>query len=263
MSDTRTRSFVGARQAIEEYLRAKGGAAVRRESSVNARINMAAALCDAASAGNLDLLRELVQTKTYPVDAGDYDARTALHLASSEGRLDVVRSLIEELGCDHSCADRWGGTPLDDAIRQSHADVEEYLKSQGACKTAHLEAISSAVGNRAGELCDAAFVGDAAELKRLVLHEDCDVNASDYDSRTALHIAASEGRVNIVQLLVTGLQANPSPEDRWGGTPLQDALRTETEGHAACVKFLTVLALGFESHAAEATWRDDVWPQMA
>ena len=70
-------------QAIEEYLRAKGGAQVRRESSVNARINMAAALCDAASAGNLSVLRELVLSKSYPVDAGDYDARTALHLASS------------------------------------------------------------------------------------------------------------------------------------------------------------------------------------
>eukprot|EP00327_Prymnesium_parvum_P039772 CAMPEP_0195646168 /NCGR_PEP_ID=MMETSP0815-20121206/29372_1 /TAXON_ID=97485 /ORGANISM="Prymnesium parvum, Strain Texoma1" /LENGTH=57 /DNA_ID=CAMNT_0040789553 /DNA_START=48 /DNA_END=218 /DNA_ORIENTATION=+ len=52
----------------------------------------------------------------------------------------------------------------------------------------------SSSGNRAGELCDAAFVGDGQELKRLVLHENCDVNASDYDSRTALHLAASEGR---------------------------------------------------------------------
>ena len=64
--------------------------------------------------------------------------RTALHLAASDGRLDVIRVLIEELGANPSKADRWGGTPLDDAIRQQRTDVEAYLKSQGATKTMYL-----------------------------------------------------------------------------------------------------------------------------
>ncbi|KAL1520012.1 hypothetical protein AB1Y20_023492 [Prymnesium parvum] len=224
--------------AIEEYLRAKGGSSVRKQSSMNQRIKMAALLCDAASEGNLNLLRQLVTSQNFVVDAGDYDSRTALHIAASEGRLDVVQLLVEELGADHSCADRWGGTPLDDAIRQDRTEIAHYLKSVGACKTISMGTQLSSSGNRAGELCDAAFVGDGQELKRLVLHENCDVNASDYDSRTALHLAASEGRLNIVKLLVNGLQADPSPEDRWGGTPLQDALRSETTGHKECAKFL-------------------------
>jgi len=60
------------------------------------------------------------------VNEGDYDRRTALHLAASEGQLDVVRLLIER-GADVSARDRWGGTPLDDARRHGHRAVEELL----------------------------------------------------------------------------------------------------------------------------------------
>ena len=38
--------------------------------------------------------------------------------------------------------------------------------------------------------------------------------------------AASEGRLNIVKFLVEGAGANHSPVDRWGGTPLDDARRS-------------------------------------
>jgi hypothetical protein len=50
------------------------------------------------------------------------------------------------------------------------------------------------------------------------------VNFRDYDRRTPLHVAASEGRVEICQFLVErGARINRS--DRWGGSPLDDAHR--------------------------------------
>lgn len=50
------------------------------------------------------------------------------------------------------------------------------------------------------------------------------INFRDYDRRTPLHIAASEGHLEICQYLVTkGAQLNRS--DRWGGSPLDDAHR--------------------------------------
>ena len=53
-------------------------------------------------------------------------------LAASEGNLLVVKLLVEELGANHSPRDRWGGTPLNDAVRQEHQEVIMYLKSAGA-----------------------------------------------------------------------------------------------------------------------------------
>ncbi len=46
----------------------------------------------------------------------------------------------------------------------------------------------------------------------------------DYDRRTALHVAASEGKTELVVLLLDA-GANPNPSDRWGGSPLDDATR--------------------------------------
>ena len=53
------------------------------------------------------------------VDSSDYDHRTPLHLAASEGLLPVVVFLLEDAGAEHSPTDRWGGTPLDDAVRST------------------------------------------------------------------------------------------------------------------------------------------------
>ena len=59
------------------------------------------------------------------------DKRTAIHLAASEGKLEVVKFLVDEASIDPSPEDRWGGTPLDDAKRQNHTAVMDYLKSKG------------------------------------------------------------------------------------------------------------------------------------
>ena len=81
--------------------------------------NASTDLCDAAARGDFDRLRTLVERQRHDVNAGDYDQRTAIHLAASEGMLEVVRFLVEELGASVSPRDRWGNTPLDDATRGS------------------------------------------------------------------------------------------------------------------------------------------------
>lgn len=60
---------------------------------------------------------------------GDYDARTALHLACSEGHFSIVQFLIENgFFIDVHVKDRWHNTPLDDAIRGKHRFIENYLR---------------------------------------------------------------------------------------------------------------------------------------
>ena len=49
-------------------------------------------------------------------------------------------------------------------------------------------------------LSTAANDGSADTVKRLIL-AGVDVNAGDYDQRTALHLAAANGHLDVVQLL--------------------------------------------------------------
>eukprot|EP00743_Colponemidia_sp_Colp-15_P011957 GILK01013469.1.p1 GENE.GILK01013469.1~~GILK01013469.1.p1 ORF type:complete len:582 (+),score=74.12 GILK01013469.1:42-1748(+) len=69
----------------------------------------------------------------------------------------------------------------------------------------------------------AAAEGDLQEIRRLVA-AGVDLNLSDYDGRTALHLASSEGQLEVVNHLIHA-GVNLSPVDRWGGTPIADAYR--------------------------------------
>ena len=51
-------------------------------------------------------------------------------------------------------------------------------------------------------LCHAAASGDAKKVRVLLHKNKVDVNAADYDKRTALHLAASEGQYEIVKILL-------------------------------------------------------------
>lgn len=62
----------------------------------------------------------------------------------------------------------------------------------------------------------AACQGDAGGVEEL-LREGVDVDSIDFDGRTALHIAACEGRGEVVRLLL-GWKANINARDRWGST---------------------------------------------
>lgn len=62
-----------------------------------------------------------------------------------------------------------------------------------------------------------------------------DMTLSDYDGRTALHLAAAEGHMSCVDFLLAQCGVPYDPRDRWGSRPLNEA---ETFGHQAVVKYL-------------------------
>ncbi|KAK9132314.1 hypothetical protein Scep_011842 [Stephania cephalantha] len=64
--------------------------------------------------------------------------------------------------------------------------------------------------------------GDVEGINEL-LDEGANVNFKDIDRRTALHIAACQGRTDVVDLLIRR-GAEIDPKDRWGSTPLADAI---------------------------------------
>lgn len=97
-----------------------------RRSEVSGAIDGAFHLCSAASVGDVGEIRRLAAAGI-PLDLSDYDGRTALHLAASENRLAVVEYLLNH-GASPGCVDRWGNTPLDDAVRAGNTDIAECLR---------------------------------------------------------------------------------------------------------------------------------------
>uniref|UniRef100_A0A672RWT0 glutaminase n=1 Tax=Sinocyclocheilus grahami TaxID=75366 RepID=A0A672RWT0_SINGR len=68
----------------------------------------------------------------------------------------------------------------------------------------------------------AAYTGDVSALRRFAL-SSMDMEQRDYDSRTALHVAAAEGHIEVVRFLLEACKVNPGPKDRWGNMPIDEA----------------------------------------
>ncbi|XP_053231011.1 glutaminase liver isoform, mitochondrial isoform X6 [Podarcis raffonei] len=80
----------------------------------------------------------------------------------------------------------------------------------------------------------AAYSGDISALRRFALSA-MDMEQKDYDSRTALHVAAAEGHLEVVKFLVEACRVNPFVKDRWGNIALDDATQFN---HLEVVKLL-------------------------
>ncbi|XP_059644240.1 potassium channel SKOR-like isoform X2 [Cornus florida] len=138
----------------------------------------------AAYDGDLYRLKLLIGAGADP-NKTDYDGRSPLHLAASKGYEDITLFLIHQQ------------VPID--IVGASLTVDD----AGSC------------------LCMAVAKRDLEFLRR-VLANGINPNSRNYDLRTPLHVAASEGLYSHANLL---LQAGASvfSKDRWGNTPIDEA----------------------------------------
>ena len=206
---------------------------------------------DAAAKGSLKTVQALLDASDgkLDIDQGDYDHRTALHLASAApGNLDMVRLLCMK-GANPNVVDRFGRSPLDDAVTAGRSDIAAVLRNYGATQNSQDQQKASSAPNMielrkelvsqspvkesasedegmsewsAKEFvlgCSAlhqAAMGNQFEIEKILLQNPDMVHFRDYDRRTLLHIAASEGHLDMCRYLVNK-GSNVNRCDRWGG----------------------------------------------
>ncbi|KAK1586734.1 hypothetical protein Q3G72_005621 [Acer saccharum] len=176
----------------------------KTESELATRLNRA------ANDGDFYRLKRLIGVGADPKKT-DYDGRSPLHIAASKGYKDMIHFLIEK-GVDVNISDKLGNTPLLEAIKNGHDHVASALVEAGASLT---------IDDAGGFLCTTVAKRELDFLKR-ILAIGINPNSENYDHRTPLHVAASEGLYLMAKLLIEA-GASVFSKDRWGNTPLDDA----------------------------------------
>ncbi|XP_068336075.1 potassium channel SKOR-like [Pyrus communis] len=206
--------FYDGRKILNNLLEGKAPRMKQLESDITFHIGkqeaeFALKVNSAAYHGDLFQLKGLIRTGADP-NKTDYDGRSPLHLAALKGHEDITLFLIQE-GVDINIKDNFGNTPLLEAIKNGNDRVSSLLIEQGA---------SLNIDNAGSFICTSIARGDADLLKRL-LANGIDPNSKDYDHRTPLHVAASEGLYIMAKLLLEA-GASVFSKDRWGNTPLDE-----------------------------------------
>eukprot|EP00804_Cyclotella_cryptica_P028611 CCRYP_020608-RA/>CCRYP_020608-RA protein AED:0.26 eAED:0.17 QI:0/-1/0/1/-1/1/1/0/154 len=133
-------------------------------------------------------------------------------IVSIKGNADVVKLLLQ-YNADPNITDMHGSSALLEATKNGHDDIWNLLFE-------HEASLCMPDSQAASVLCQAVFDGDILLIKRL-LKAGININAVDYDKRTASHIAAAEGNVAAIRIAERG--ADLSAADRWRNTVRDEA----------------------------------------
>jgi Ankyrin repeats (many copies) len=124
-----------------------------------------------------------------------------------KGNTDVVKLLLK-YNADPNLTDVHGTSALLEAVKNGHEGTVLVLASHGASLCLP-ESLAASI------LCQAVFDGDIVLLQRL-LKAGIPVNASDYDKRSASHIAVRGLIASVYSSLTFHLAAFTSPSSSSG-----------------------------------------------
>nr|XP_009392582.2 PREDICTED: potassium channel KOR2-like isoform X2 [Musa acuminata subsp. malaccensis] len=166
----------------------------------------------AAYHGDISRLQVLINAGADP-NKTDYDGRTALHMAACKGHEQVVKFLIQR-GSNTNCIDKFGTSPLFETLKTGNDRIAAILVENGAILN---------LDDAGNYLCEVVTNGNI-DLLRCLLEYGANPNSKNYDRRTPLHVAASEGLHLMANILIE-FGANVLSKDRWGNTPVDEGHR--------------------------------------
>ncbi len=186
----------GDRLALVQYLIGLGLAVDLPSSYGETPVNVA------SGAGRFDVVAVLLAAGAN----GDRLEWTPLIQAVAIGSTsDVARELATDP--DLTPRDSWGRTALDVAVLKGDLGLARLLRSCGA-------AFSKAGDQTNSTLCLAVQGGDVAIVQWLV-EQGCPVDSKNFLGETALHVATTQGSVEIMRALLD-LGADPTATGRYG-----------------------------------------------
>ena len=144
-----------------------------------------------------------------------------------------------------------GRSPREPSLQRSHKAPRE-LRHRARDLGGSMSQLENSPGER---MCKAAAIGDLRSLRTLVVDKGASVNARNCDGRGALHLAAAEGHQDVVEFLLT-CRVDVNAQDRWGGTPLQDATRG---GHKRVARLLQRAGAAWIQHSWSAKVAEEAY----
>jgi ankyrin repeat protein len=175
-----------------------------------------------------EVVEQLLTHEYIGVNSRDSNGRTALHVAVLKGSEEMVQRLLATNGIKICLRSKNGYTPAQQAAALGKSNLVKLLLPAAKC------AEPGSYSKNNNILHIAAKHGHAGVVTTLLAHAE-DVNTQDESGSTALHYAAHEGHVEIVQLLLNVPQVNIHAPDKKLETPLARALRRK---HTAVTKML-------------------------
>eukprot|EP00892_Ulva_mutabilis_P004242 jgi/Ulvmu1/218/UM001_0222.1 len=132
--------------------------------------------------------------------------------------MQIIRTLVERYNARQNVQDRNGGTPLDDAIRHRHIKAVGYLSGLRRWSK------TSFPSEKYVQKLIQAAAQDDVDYVKLLIDAGMDPNRADCDHRTALHLAASNSSMHVLELLVDLKEIELGPLDFMGHTPLWNSI---------------------------------------